>query len=103
MPTVTAGQENNTDIEIYYEDRGTGPPVVLIHGYPLSGGAWDKQVPVLLEADYRVITYDRRGFGHPSQPTTGYDYDTFAVDLNALLEHLDVRDAVLAGHPVGAP
>ena len=101
MPTVTVGQENSSDIEIYYEDHGAGQPVVLIHGYPLSGRAWDKQVPVLLEAGYRVITYDRRGFGQSSQPATGYDYDTFAADLNTLLEHLDLRDAVLVGHSMG--
>jgi len=101
VPTVTVGQENNTDIEIYFEDHGTGQPVVLIHGYPLSGRAWDKQVPVLVEAGYRVITYDRRGFGQSSQPVVGYDYDTFAADLAALLEHLGLRDAVLAGHSMG--
>ena len=101
MPTVTVGQENSSDIEIYYEDHGVGQPVVLIHGYPLSGRAWDKQVPVLLEAGYRVITYDRRGFGKSSQPVTGYDYDTFAADLNTLLEYLDLRDAVLVGHSMG--
>jgi len=101
MPTVAVGQENSSDIEIYYEDHGAGQPVVLIHGYPLSGRAWDKQVPVLLEAGYRVITYDRRGFGKSSQPASGYDYDTFAADLNALLEYLDLRDAVLAGHSMG--
>src|SRR6266849_1321816 len=76
MPTVTVGQENNADIEIYYEDHGAGQPVVLIHGYPLSGRAWDKQVPVLLDAGHRVITYDRRGFGQSRQPAAGYDYDT---------------------------
>ena len=101
MPTVTVGQENSADIEIYYEDHGAGQPVVLIHGYPLSGRAWDKQVPALLDAGYRVITYDRRGFGRSSQPVTGYDYDTFAADLHALLEHLDLHDAVLAGHSMG--
>jgi non-heme chloroperoxidase len=101
MPTVTVGQENSSDIEIYYEDHGAGQPVVLIHGYPLSGRAWDKQVPVLLEAGYRVITYDRRGFGKSSQPTVGYDYDTFAADLNTLLERLDLHDAVLVGHSMG--
>ncbi len=90
MPTVTVGRENSADIEIYYEDHGDGQPVVLIHGYPLSGRAWDKQVPALLEAGYRVITYDRRGFGASSQPAVGYDYDTFAADLNMLLEHLDL-------------
>jgi len=102
MPNVTVGRENNTDIEIYYEDHGAGQPVVLIHGYPLSGRAWDRQVPVLLEAGYRVITYDRRGFGKSSQPVIGYDYDTFAADLNTLLEHLDLHDAVLVGHSMGS-
>jgi non-heme chloroperoxidase len=101
MPFVTVGAENSADIEIYYEDHGAGQPVVLIHGYPLSGRGWDKQVPVLLDAGYRVITYDRRGFGRSSQPATGYDYDTFAADLNTLLEYLDLHDAVLAGHSMG--
>jgi len=101
MPTVTVGQENSAGIEIHYEDHGAGQPVVLIHGYPLSGRGWDKQVPALLDAGYRVITYDRRGFGQSSQPVTGYDYDTFAADLHALLEHLDLRDAVLVGHSMG--
>jgi non-heme chloroperoxidase len=101
MPFVTAGTENSAGIEIYYEDHGAGQPVVLIHGYPLSGRAWDKQVPALLEAGYRVITYDRRGFGQSSQPATGYDYDTFAADLNTLLDDLDLHDAVLVGHSMG--
>ena len=101
MPYIKVGQENSGSIELYYEDHGSGRPVVLIHGYPLSGHAWDKQVPVLLDAGYRVITYDRRGFGHSSQPTSGYDYDTFAADLNTLEEHLDLREAVLVGHSMG--
>src|SRR5271166_2663875 len=101
MSYLTIGQEKSGSIELYYEDHGEGRPVVLIHGYPLSGRAWDKQVPVLLEAGHRVITYDRRGFGQSSQPVVGYDYDTFAADLAALLEHLDLRDAVLAGHSMG--
>ena len=101
MARVTVGQENGTDIEIYYEDHGTGQPVVLIHGYPLNGASWEKQARVLLDAGYRVITYDRRGFGQSSQPTTGYDYDTFAADLNTLLEHLDVHDIVLGGFSMG--
>jgi non-heme chloroperoxidase len=101
MPAVAVGHENNDNIEIYYEDHGVGLPVVLIHGYPLSGRAWDKQVAALLEAGYRVITYDRRGFGQSSQPASGYDYDTFAADLDILLEHLDLRDAVLVGHSMG--
>ena len=101
MPYVNAGTENSGAIELYYEDHGSGPPVVLIHGYPLSGRAWDKQVPVLLDMGRRVITYDRRGFGKSSQPTTGYDYDVFAADLNALMEKLDLREAVIVGHSMG--
>ena len=101
MPTVKVGRENSADIEIHYEDHGAGQPVVLIHGYPLSGRAWDRQVPVLLEAGHRVITYDRRGFGQSSEPAVGYDYDTFAADLAALLDHLDLWDAVLVGHSMG--
>src|SRR6202047_4934558 len=101
MPYFTVGKENSGDIELYYEDHGSGQPIVLIHGYPLSGASWDKQVAVLLDAGYRVITYDRRGFGKSSQPVVGYDYDTFAADLNTLLKQLDVRDAVLVGHSMG--
>jgi non-heme chloroperoxidase len=101
MPYLTVGTENSGSVDLYYEDHGFGRPVVLIHGYPLSGRAWDKQVPVLLQAGHRVITYDRRGFGKSSQPTSGYDYDTFAADLNALMEALDLRDAVLVGHSMG--
>jgi non-heme chloroperoxidase len=101
MAKVTVGQENGTDIQIYYEDHGTGQPVVLIHGYPLNGASWEKQAHVLLENGYRVITYDRRGFGQSSQPAIGYDYDTFAADLNTLLEHLDLQDIVLGGFSMG--
>jgi non-heme chloroperoxidase len=101
MPSVTVGAENSGAIELHYEDYGQGRPVVLIHGYPLSGRAWDKQVPALLAAGYRVITYDRRGFGRSSQPASGYDYDTFAADLSSLIEHLDLRDATLVGHSMG--
>jgi non-heme chloroperoxidase len=101
MPRITVGTENDAPIEIHYEDHGAGQPVVLIHGYPLSGRAWDKQVPVLLEAGHRVITYDRRGFGQSSQPVVGYDYDTFAGDLHALLEALDLHDVTLVGHSMG--
>ena len=101
MPYMKVGQENSGPIELYYEDHGSGRPVVMIHGYPLSGRAWDKQVPVMLDDGRRVITYDRRGFGKSSQPTTGYDYDTFANDLHTLMETLDLRDVTLVGHSMG--
>jgi non-heme chloroperoxidase len=101
MPFVTVGQENSAPIEIYYEDHGTGRPVVLIHGFPLSGRAWERQERALLAAGHRVITYDRRGFGRSSRPTTGYDYDTFAADLDKLLTTLDLHDVDLAGHSMG--
>jgi len=101
MPYLKVGQENSGPVELYYEDHGSGPPVIMIHGYPLSGRAWDKQLPALLGTGYRVITYDRRGFGKSSQPTFGYDYDTFASDLNALIEALDLRGAMLVGHSMG--
>jgi non-heme chloroperoxidase len=101
MPRITVGTENSAPIEIHYEDHGSGQPVVLIHGYPLNGASWEKQERVLLQAGYRVITYDRRGFGKSSQPTIGYDYDTFAADLNAVLEHLDLTDIVLVGFSMG--
>ncbi|WP_236794914.1 alpha/beta fold hydrolase [Amycolatopsis sp. GM8] len=101
MSKITVGQQNSEAIEIYYEDHGSGQPVVLIHGYPLNGHSWEKQERVLLEAGHRVITYDRRGFGQSSQPTIGYDYDTFAADLNALLERLQLEDVVLVGFSMG--
>jgi pimeloyl-ACP methyl ester carboxylesterase len=101
VPYVNVGEENSGSIDLYYEDHGSGDPVVLIHGWPLSGRSWEKQVPVLVEAGYRVITYDRRGFGESSQPFVGYDYDTFAADLNTLLTHLDLRDATLVGFSMG--
>ncbi len=101
MPYVTVGKENSGDIELWYEDHGSGQPVVLIHGYPLSGVSWEKQVPVLLDAGYRVITYDRRGFGKSSQPTVGYNYDTFAEDLHKLVTQLKLRDFTLAGFSMG--
>src|SRR5579862_6858348 len=101
MSFVKVGTENSADIEVYYEDHGAGQPVVLIHGYPLSGRGWEKQVPVLLEAGYRVITYDRRGFGKSSQPAGGYNYDTFAADLHKLVTHLTLRDFTLAGFSMG--
>jgi pimeloyl-ACP methyl ester carboxylesterase len=101
MTYVTVGHENSTNIDLYYEDHGSGQPVVLVHGYPLNGRSWEKQLPALLETNHRVITYDRRGFGQSSQPTVGYDYDTFAADLNTLVTTLDLRDAVLCGFSMG--
>ena len=101
MAYVQVGEENGKAVELYYEDQGSGSPVVLIHGWPLSGRSWEKQVPALVEAGHRVITYDRRGFGKSSQPYGGYDYDTFAADLDALLTQLDLRDATLVGFSMG--
>ncbi len=101
MPYITVGEENSGRIDLYYEDHGAGSPVVLIHGYPLDGHSWEKQVPVLLDAGHRVITYDRRGFGDSSQPTTGYDYDTFAADLNTLVHKLHLHDTTLVGFSMG--
>lgn len=102
MPFIKVGQENSAAIELYYEDLGAGQPVVLIHGFPLNGHSWEKQTAALINAGYRVITYDRRGFGQSSQPSVGYDYDTFAGDLNALINELDLRDAVLVGFSMGS-
>ena len=101
MPYVNVGKENTGNIDLYYEDHGTGKPIVLIHGYPLNGASWEKQVSALLGAGYRVITYDRRGFGQSSKPTTGYDYDTFAEDLRKLVTQLGLRDFTLAGFSMG--
>lgn len=102
MPFVSADTSSEGEaIELYYEDFGAGKPVVLIHGWPLSGRSWEGQVPALVEAGYRVITYDRRGFGKSSQPWTGYDYDTFSTDLKALLEKLDLREVTLVGFSMG--
>jgi len=101
MPHVTVGKENSGNIDLYYEDHGSGDPVVLIHGYPLNGASWEKQIPALLAAGHRVITYDRRGFGRSSQPTIGYHYDTFAEDLHKLLTHLKLRNFALVGFSMG--
>ena len=101
MSYVTVGKENSSKIDLYYEDHGSGQPVVLIHGYPLSSASWEKQVAALLSAGHRVITYDRRGFGKSSQPTTGYNYDTFAEDLQNLITHLDLYDFSLVGFSMG--
>jgi non-heme chloroperoxidase len=101
MPFVTVGQENSGNIDLYYDDLGSGKPVVLIHGWPLSGASWEKQTAVLLDAGHRVITYDRRGFGRSSQPSTGYNYDTFAEDLHKLVTKLNLRDFALVGFSMG--
>jgi len=102
MSVITVGTENSTAIELHYEDHGSGQPVVLIHGYPLDGTSWERQQREILAAGYRVITYDRRGFGKSSQPTVGYDYDTFAADLNTVLTTLDLSDVVLVGFSMGS-
>jgi non-heme chloroperoxidase len=101
MPYTTVGKENSGNIDLYYEDHGSGKPVVLIHGYPLSGASWEKQTAALLAAGHRVITYDRRGFGRSSQPATGYNYDTFAADLHQLVTNLALRDFALVGFSMG--
>jgi pimeloyl-ACP methyl ester carboxylesterase len=101
MPYLTVGEENSGAIDLYYEDHGAGKPVVLIHGWPLSGRSWEKQVPALVEAGYRVITYDRRGFGASSKPWHGYEYDTLTRDLDRLLTKLDLRDVTLVGFSMG--
>jgi non-heme chloroperoxidase len=101
MSYVTVGKENSSNIDLYYEDHGSGKPAMLIHGYPLSGASWEKQLVALLAAGYRVITYDRRGFGKSSQPTSGYDYDTFAEDLRKLVTKLELRDFALVGFSMG--
>lgn len=101
MPQVTVGTENGNPVELHYEDVGAGSPVVLIHGWPLSGRSWEHQVPALVKAGYRVVTYDRRGFGESSQPQDGYDYDTFTADLNALMEQLDLQGVTLVGFSMG--
>ena len=101
MPYITVGKENSGNIDLYYEDHGSGNPVVLIHGWPLSGRSWEKQVPALLQAGSRVITYDRRGFGDSSKPDFGYEYDTLAEDLHKVLTKLDLRDATIVGFSMG--
>jgi pimeloyl-ACP methyl ester carboxylesterase len=101
MSTIKVGQENSQPIELYYEDHGSGSPVVLIHGWPLNGDAWEKQTAALLAAGHRVITYDRRGFGRSRKPGVGYNYDTFAADLEALLSALDLNGVSLVGHSMG--
>jgi non-heme chloroperoxidase len=101
MPYVMVGEENSGPIELYYEDLGQGPSVVLAHGYPFSNRSWEKQIHCLLEAGYRVVAYDRRGFGKSSMPASGYDYDTLAGDLNKLIAELGLRDVALFGLSTG--
>jgi non-heme chloroperoxidase len=101
MPYLTVGKENSGNVDLYYEDHGSGSPIVLIHGYPLNGASWEKQVPMLLASGHRVITYDRRGFGKSSQPASGYNYDTFAEDLRQLVTHLNLNGFSLVGFSMG--
>ncbi|MEV4462905.1 alpha/beta hydrolase [Micromonospora echinofusca] len=101
MPFITVGTENSAPVDLYYEDHGSGQPIVLIHGFPFNGATWEKQTGPLLAGGYRTITYDRRGFGSSAQPASGYDYDTFAADLDVLMTELDLRDAILVGHSMG--
>jgi non-heme chloroperoxidase len=102
MSRIKVGQENSTSIELYYEDHGSGSPVVLIHGWPLSAASWEKQTAALLAAGHRVIRYDRRGFGRSSQPSVGYDYDTLAADLDAVLTTLNLTEVALVGFSMGS-
>jgi len=101
MPYIDVGEEHSGNIDLYYEDLGTGKPVVLIHGWPLSGASWEKQVSILLAAGHRVITYDRRGFGQSGKPATGYDSDTFALDLHKVVTKLDLHHVALVGFSMG--
>jgi non-heme chloroperoxidase len=101
MPMLKVNTNAHNPVEIYYEDHGSGKSIVLIHGWPLSGRSWEAQVPALIAAGYRVITYDRRGFGWSSQPWAGYDYDTLAADLHGLMTHLDLKNATLVGFSMG--
>ena len=101
MAFITVGRENTTDINLYYEDLGSGPAVVLLSGWPLDSRSWEPQTHALLAAGYRVVAYDRRGFGQSSRPTTGYDFDTLAADLSKLLTELDLQDATLIGFSLG--
>lgn len=102
MAYITVGTENSADIDLFYTDQGSGQPVVLIHGFPLNGESWGRQASALLDAGYRVIAYDRRGFGASTKTASGSDYDTFAADLHALMEELDLHDAVLVGFSMGS-
>lgn len=101
MPYITVGKENSGNIDLYYEDHGSGKPIVLIHGYPLNGASWEKQLTPLLAAGHRVVTYDRRGFGKSSQPTSGYDFDTFTEDLHKIIVQLELKEFTLAGFSMG--
>jgi pimeloyl-ACP methyl ester carboxylesterase len=101
MAFITVGKDNSADIQLYYEDRGSGKPVVLVHGWPLNGASWERQTSMLLASGFRVITYDRRGFGRSSQPAGGYNYDTFAADLAKVIDTLALRDAALVGFSMG--
>jgi non-heme chloroperoxidase len=102
MATVRVGTENSAPIDLYYEDQGSGQAVVLIHGYPLSGQSWERQTKPLLDAGYRVVTYDRRGWGQSSKPMAGHDYDTYAADLKELIEQLELTDIALGGFSMGS-
>jgi len=102
MPYITVDQENSAPVQLYYEDHGKGQPVILIHGWPLNGASWEKQTWALLQEGYRVIAYDRRGFGKSDQPTQGYDYNTFASDLEQVIKQLDLEDVILCGFSMGS-
>ena len=101
MGTIAVGEENSAPVELYYEDQGSGRPVVLLHGWPFDGRSWEPQLHPLLDAGFRVVNYDRRGFGRSSAPATGYDFDTLSGDLDTVLRTLDLHDASLVGFSLG--
>lgn len=101
MSFIETTSTEKGNLQLYYEDYGEGQPVILIHGWPLSGQMWEYQVEEIVNAGYRCITYDRRGFGKSDRSWSGYDYDTLAKDLNDLITKLGLTDAIIVGFSMG--